>query len=120
MRVRTDININGSKIYISARTAKLIGCRRGRALFLHWEGSEVYIGTVDNANRMYMGMLYPVSGGYRCSCLSLARELTQSHKAAFRCGEAKVVNGKTMVAIITRKNYADSRDTSQGGDKGNG
>lgn len=106
MRVKTDIHIRGSKVYISARVARIIDCHSTDVLALHYAGSEVLLRTVKG-DGLFFGRLYPCSGGFRCSNATLATQLApESRIADFRCGDLVMVDSTPMVPIITRKNYA--------------
>lgn len=110
VRVKTDITISGSVVRISARLARLLHVARGHVLMLHWAGEEVYLYARDDPKGEYYGHLYRTHGGWRCSNAALARELLHgAERAAYRSGEAINHDGRVMVAIITRKNYAKDK-----------
>jgi hypothetical protein len=110
VRVKTDITISGSVVRISARLARLLHVARGHVLMLHWAGDEVYLYARDDPKGEYYGHLYRTHGGWRCSNAALARELLHgAERAAYRSGEAINHDGRVMVAIITRRNYAKNK-----------
>lgn len=110
VRVKTDITISGSVVRISARLARLLHVARGHVLMLHWAGEEVYLYARDDPKGEYYGHLYRTHGGWRCSNAALARELLHgAERAAYRSGEAINQDGRVMVAIITRRNYAKDK-----------
>lgn len=110
VRVKTDITISGSVVRISARLARLLHVARGHVLMLHWAGDEVYLYARDDPKGEYYGHLYRTHGGWRCSNAALARELLHgAERAAYRSGEAINHDGRVMVAIITRRNYAKDK-----------
>ena len=110
VRVKTDITISGSVVRISARLARLLHVARSHVLMLHWAGDEVYLYARDDPKGEYYGHLYRTHGGWRCSNAALARELLHgAERAAYRSGEAINHDGRVMVAIITRRNYAKDK-----------
>lgn len=110
VRIKTDITISGSVVRISARLARLLHVARGHVLMLHWAGEEVYLYARDDPKGEYYGHLYRTHGGWRCSNAALARELLHgAERAAYRSGEAINHDGRVMVAIITRRNYAKNK-----------
>lgn len=110
VRIKTDITISGSVVRISARLARLLHVARGHVLMLHWAGDEVYLYARDDPKGEYYGHLYRTHGGWRCSNAALARELLHgAERAAYRSGEAINHDGRVMVAIITRRNYAKDK-----------
>lgn len=110
VRVKTDITINGSKVRISARLARLLHVTRDHVLMLHWAGDEVYIWAAADPDGELYGHMYPTNGGWRCSNALLARELCgDTQNASYRTGEAINPGGRVMVSVITRKNYAKNK-----------
>lgn len=114
MRVKTDIYINCTKVYISKRLARIIDAKPGMVLKLNRAGNECLVSAHDNEDGIYSGQLYFCSGGYRCSDSAFVAELVgdTKSKAAFRCGESVNINGTIMAYIITKRNYAKNGNTN--------
>lgn len=108
MRVKTDISIKGGNVRLSARAAKELGLGSGMILGLHWAGEDVYLRAIADPDGKYYGHVYRTHGGWRCSNIRFARELTRmdAPNAVYRCGECVEIHGERMLSIITRRNYA--------------
>lgn len=100
------------EIFLASPTAKLLELTENDAIDVVIQDPEIYLVPVKNATSFHKGKLRPTKRGSKCYRTNW-KELSQAVLSrcncsigAFRLGDKIEFNGKFVLPIITRINYA--------------